>query len=295
MKALIVGGSTDPERHISGFNIGYGLAFEELGWEVDSISHKEAKAFDGNGYDLFLMRDTLIDPRAVLRLKSRSKHFAIFTHCEHGQSRREKKFMRTIAPDHIFLDQPLGGQGFQELEMPSTFLGYGANSMCYVADEKNIDALWVGHGYAQRQPSVENQVWPLLDLDGSNVKVHGAGQPHGPLSIPDMYETMSRSRIVIHMCGYGALRWGYGGRRIFDALASGAMVISDSFPECWRVFPKGVSFVKSEDVLVYTRSILESDGEFVSTMAEAGHKRVRGNGMIAHIVQKMLEILGVSG
>ena len=295
MRALIVGGSTNPKHHIAGFNLGYGLAFKELGWEVDSVSQAGARKFRGSGYDLFLLRDTMINVDTALRLKNGSKHFAIFTHSEYRQSRREQEFMKAVKPEHIFLDQPLGAQGFSELGIPSTFLGYGANPMCRVSGEKDIDVLWVGHGYAGRQTSVENQVWPLLDLDGFNVKVHGSGQPHGPLSIPDMYEAMSRSRIVIHMCGYGALRWGYGGRRIFDALASGAMVISDSFPECWRVFPKGVSFVKSEDVHVYTRSILESDKEFVSTMAEAGHKWVRENGMIIHIAQKMLDILGVSG
>lgn len=295
LRILLIGTSTNPAAHTAGFNHGYKAGFEALGHQVDSISHREAGGFDGDGYDFFLLRDATISPKIVQHFKDKSRHFALFTHAEYAQAKHERSFIEAVKPEHIFLDQQEGDKGFEGLGTPCTFLGYGANPETRRAAVKDIDVLWVGHGYHERQARVEAQVYPLLDTE-FNVKIHGRAQKDGALTIPKMYEVMSRARIVIHLCGLAAIRWGYGGRRIYDALSSGAFVVSDKFPHDEETFPYGTSFVPVEQVHDRVLWLLRNaDEEDLEEMTEAGFEWVREGHMISHVAQEMLDIVGVEG
>jgi hypothetical protein len=309
MRILLVGTSTN-EKHkargnLAGFNHGYSRAFRELGHRVDSLSHQEAKEKARGHYDFFLLRDTVpIGSTAVIHLRRMCDRFAMFTHAEYIQGRSiDKPFFNALAkagalPQHIFLDQQLGWKVYEEqgIKVPMTWLGFGANLETHVADEKDIDVLWVGHGYAERQQRVENLVYPLIDILGDeyNVRIHGRNQVHGSLSIPEMFNAMSRARIVIHLCHMAHWKGGYGGRTIWDALASRAYVVHDSFATDKESFPYGVSFVPVDQVTDEVLRILEEvDPEDLEDMTEAGYEWVREGHMITHVAKKMLDIVGV--
>jgi hypothetical protein len=288
MKILIVGTSTDPRLHVAGFNLAYEKGFTSLGHHVTSISHKQIPSHAGNAYDFILLRDTTINVPAMKHLAACGKHFAVFTHAEFNQGRRDADILAELEPEVVFLDQPLGGYVFRELPFPSIFLGYGANMDTRIG-KKDIDVLWVGHGYPARQQEVVNNVWPLRDLPDFNVKIHGYGQPDGPLAIPDMLETMSRAKIVIHIGSPGVTdRGGYGGRRIYDALASGSFVISTWFPLCHAIFPFGVEFTNRDNILGMSKMYLD-EPDSVSQHAYAGFEWARQCGMVSHKCQAMLD------
>lgn len=295
MKILLVGTSTNASSHLAGFNHGYGHGFSRLGHNVDSVPHAFAGSLQETGYDFFLLRDTTISPDVVLDLKRRAYHFAIFTHSEWHQRKKDRAFIEKVQPGFIFLDQQLGGQAFDGLGIPMEWLGYGANPLCRRVpwNEKDIDVLWVGHGYAERQGRVEKYIWPIKD-SGLNVKIHGAGQPDGPLGLEDMFEVMSRSKIVVQLVSSFAQHWGYGGRRIYDALASGAVVVSDIFPECRESYPCGVFFTGTEEVGNLATGLFDSltAGE-IEEIAGMGYEWVKNGHMIQHVCQKMLERVGL--
>jgi hypothetical protein len=290
MKILVIGTSTDPRLHTSGFNLAYAAGFEALGHDVISISHREIPTHTGDGYDFILLRDTTVNITAMKHLAKHGRHFAIFTHAEFNQGRKDEPIIKELDPEIIFLDQQLGGYVFKELPIPTVFLGYGAN-MSARPGKKDIDVLWVGHGYPARQQEVVKGVWPLRDLPEFNVKIHGYGQPDGPLAIPDMLEAMSRSRISIHIGGPIVTdKGGYGGRRIYDALASHNFVVSTWFPLCWDTFPFGVDFVDRNHVLEHIKERLGMP-EWVERHAFAGFQWAQECGMVHHKCRAMLDCI----
>jgi hypothetical protein len=288
--------------NLGGFNHGYGHAFREMGWEVDSFNHRDFNELASGEYDLFLLRDVTVSQAQVANWASRSKKFAIFTHAEFIQGRTmDVRFFMAMKsmgsmPDHVFLDQPLGGERYKELaiDVPTTFLGWGANHAAYKAEEKDIDLLWMGHAYEPRQTIVNNLICPLLET-GYNVKMHGRGQEHGSLSMPQMFETMSRARILVRISHKAHWEGGYSGRTIYDALASGCYVIHDEYPQCRENFPAGLTFVKVEEIGKQLEHALTIPKDGVYNISKMGYEWVRENGMITHIAQKMLDILEVSG
>lgn len=294
MRVLIIGTSTNPKSHTAGFNIGYMEGFTSLGHNTVSISHRLIETHTGTDYDLILLRDTTVNIDAMIDLSFRGEHFAVFTHAEFNQGKRDIDIIKELDPEIIFLDQPLGGVVFKELSIPSIFLGYGANHRAISSPYKDIDVLWVGHGYPARQQEVVNQVWPLRNLTGYNIKIHGRGQPDGPLSIPDMLDAMSRSKVVIHM-GEPIVtgRGGYGGRRIYDALASGCYVVSTRTPLSKQIFPVGVRFCKNEDIRKTVMEVMDTEWEFLQEEVETAMKWVAGGNMIKHKCQAMLEAVGL--
>ncbi len=302
MRVLLVGTSTNHDDvnmgNLGGFNHGYGAAFREMGWEVDSFHHRNFNEEASGEYDLFLLRDVTVNPIHVAEWAFKSKKFAMFTHAVFIQGRTmDVRFFMAMKgldsmPDHVFLDQPLGGEAYKQLaiDVPTTFLGWGANHAAYRAEEKDVDLLWVGHAYAPRQTIVENLVYPFLGTD-CNVRIHGRGQEHGPLSMPQMFEVMSRARVLVRVSHVAHWEGGYSGRTIFDALASGCYVVHDEYPTCHEMFPRGASFVHVEKIreeIEYTLSMAT-----LAEQADCGYEWVRNNGMITHIVQKMLDALGV--
>ena len=48
--------------------------------------------------------------------------------------------------------------------------------------------------------------------------------------LDEMFPVLARTKIVLGIPGPGAVRLGYGGRRILDAHASGAYVVYGKFP-----------------------------------------------------------------
>ena len=294
LRILIIGTSTEPERHTSGFNIGYQGGFLSLGCYVVSISHKEIKTHPYGDYDLILLRDTTVNIEAMKDLAKRGEHFAVFTHAEFNQGKRDIEILRALDPEVIFLDQPLGGYVFKGLPIPCIFLGYGANHSTWMSSDKDIDVLWVGHGYPARQQEVINNVFPLKELSGYNVKIYGGGQPDGPLGIPEMITAMAHARIVIHIGSPIVTdRGGYGGRRIYDALASGCYVVSTWSPLCKQIFPVGVKFCGRNDVYNTVSNALNQDWEYLMTDIEVSYHWARTSQMIAHKCQAMLEAVGL--
>jgi hypothetical protein len=247
------------------------------------------------GYDFFLLRDTTIDFNIVLDLKRRAHHFAMFTHSEWHQREKDRAFIEKVQPEFIFLDQQLGGQAFDGLGIPMEWLGYGANPTCRRApwSKKDIDVLWIGHGYAERQGRVEKYIWPLAE-SGLNVKIHGTGQPDKALGLEDMFDVMSRAKATVQLVSSFAQNWGYGGRRIYDALASGSIVVSDQFPKCRESYPCGVFFTDTEDVGNFSTRLFDAmtKGE-MEDIANMGYQWVRSEHMIQHVCQRMLEKVGL--
>ena len=306
MRVLLVGTSTNHEDvnmgNLGGFNHGYGYAFREMGWEVDSFHHRNFNECASGEYDLFLLRDVTVNPSYVADWVASSKKFAVFTHAEWIQGRTmDVRFftaLKSLAsmPDHVFLDQPLGGDVYKRLaiDVPTTFLGWGANHAAYRAEEKDIDLLWMGHAYEPRQTIVNNLIRPLLETD-CDIRMYGRGQEHGPLSMPQMFDVMSRARILVRISHKAHWEGGYSGRTIYDALASGCYVVHDEYPHCRENFPIGLTFVKVEEIRKQLEHALAMPKDAVYDIGKAGYEWVRENGMITHIIQRMLDILGVSG
>jgi hypothetical protein len=199
-------------------------------------------------------------------------------------------------PDHIFYDQPLAKRRYDNLGilLPGTFLGWGANmaSKRLSWKEKDIDILWTGHDYGERQPRVRNIIFPLKESD-YNVKIHGRGQPDGPLNLPDMFDAYSRAKIVVRLSHKAHWEGGYSGRTIYDALASGCYVVHDEYPECHKHFPSGVSFELVEDVGQKALQLAGMSYSYLWEHVERGFGYVKNHHMISHHAQKMLDILGV--
>ena len=306
MKILLCGTFLDHKNkergNLAGFNHAYKKAFEHLGHDVDSIMHGQAPVWPGKGYDLFLLRDVTVDTQAVARLAKRSEKFAMFTHAEFIQGRTmDVRFFEHMGdlgamPDHVFLDQTLGGKRYEELgiDVPATFLGWGANMETARKEwrDKDIDILWVGHNYGERQPRVENLIFPLKD-SSYNVKIHGRGQPDGPLSMPEMFDALSRAKIVVRISHKAHWVGGYSGRTIYDALASCAYVIHDEYPLCYDQFPYGVKFVPIEDIKVAVLHATKASRSFelIEQKAITGYHWVWNTGMVFHMAQRMIDIL----
>lgn len=305
MKVLLVGTSTNHEDvnqgNLGGFNHAYGLAFEELGWEVDSFHHRDFyERTRGKSYDLFLMRDTSVNPSYVAEVAQRCNKFAIFTHAEFIQARTmDVRFFASMKglgcmPAQVFLDQPLGGERYKELEIevPTTFLGWGANPACKRLpwEEKDIDVVWLGHSYEPRQTIVESLIYPLLKTDRV-VHIYGRGQKFGPLSMPQMFDVLARSKVLVRISHPAHWEGGYSGRTVFDALASGCYVVHDKYPTCKRMFPTGVSFVPYEKISEEVIRAISLPSAALKEQVNRGYEWVRENGMVTHIAQKMLEIL----
>ena len=258
MKVMLIGTSVnadDKQRgNLAGFNHAYGIAFRELGHEVLSYAHNDIRAAARNtgNFDLFLLRDVTVDTKFVAQIAGRSERFGIFTHAEFIQGRTmDVQFFEMIRklgvkPHHIFYDQPLAAQRYAEvgINIPGTFIGWGANPETYTSEEKDIDVLWLGHNYGERQTRVENLIFPLKEMPLLNVKIHGRGQPDGSLSLPEMFEVLSRAKVVVRLSHKAHWDGGYSGRTIYDALASGCFVVHDWYPTCQEMFPHGVHFCK---------------------------------------------------
>lgn len=307
MRILLIGTSLDYNNqsygNLAGFNHGYGAAFRELGHQVDSIHHRQVPTYFGGKYDVMLLRDVTVDPTAIGKLTFAAKKFGMFTHAEFIQAKTmDVKFFEALKergrlPDHIFYDQPLAAQRYAELgiDVPGTFLGWGANPACHARpwEEKDIDVAWFGHAYGERQMRVENLIFPLKELEkeGFRVLIHGRGQPDGPVSLPEMFELMSRTRIVVRISHKAHWEGGYSGRTIHDASASGCFVVHDEYPTCRDMFPHA-HFVPVEKVREAVLEMIESPGH-CKNQANLGYLHVRNNHMTTHHAQRMLEILDV--
>lgn len=297
MKILLASTATG-NSFLAGIDHGYSRGFRELGHEVKSISHAQMNevARGDERFDFFLLRDTFMVPvGATCAIADRCEKFAMFTHSEFRQAKKDARFIRDVSPDYIFLDQPLGGTTeFADLGIPMEFLGYGANHAARISMQKDIDIGFFGNGYAERQPRVEKYVFPLLD-SGYNVKIHGRGQPDGSLDLDDMFEAMSRTKIVVNLCGVGARALGYGGRRILDAMASGCAVVADRFEADRDVYGKtgGCIFADTDMVGEIAIDLLDNRPGNLRAMQLRGYRYVRENWMISHVCEKMIQLVGL--
>ena len=300
MNVLLASTATD-NSSLAGIHHGYGHAFWELGHDVTSISHAHLGriAARPDEYDFFLLRDTFrVDAAQIRAIAGRCKKFALFTHAECLQAERDARFIEYVKPDYVFLDQPLGHTThFARLDVPMKFLGYGANHLCRMSPVKDIDVAFFGHAYPERQPRVVEHVFPLRE-SGHNVKIHGQGQPDGPLGLEEMFEAMSRTKVVINICGAGCPEMGYGGRRILDAMASGAVVVADRFALDKETYGStlgtigGVHFT-SLDSVARDALLLLSKKNQLRGMQLRCYKYVHENWMIKHVAQKMIELVGL--
>lgn len=304
MKVLLASTSVNadgPMANLAGFHHGYGAAFRELGHDVTSFSHAQV----GNGtaalqsesqYDFFLLRDTTVDPDRVAELAMRATRWAMFTHAEFIQSKViDKRFFARLKeldrmPHYIFLDQQLGDQRLSAIgvDVPMVWLGWGANPATHRSESKDIDILWLGHNYAERQQRVENVIFPLRESNFV-VKIHGRGQPDGPLNLQQMFHALARTRILVRISHQAHWAGGYSGRTILDGLASGCYVVHDEFPTCKESFPTGVSFVPVEKVTQQTLRAASMPRPVLAEQADAGYRWVRENKMITHVIQEMLK------
>lgn len=296
MNVLLASTATD-NSSLAGIHLGYGHAFWELGHEVTSIAHAHLGkiASRPDEYDFFLLRDTFqVDAEMVKAIAGRCKKFALFTHAECLQAERDARFIEYTRPDYVFLDQPLGHTtALSRLDTPMTFLGYGANHLCRMSPDKDIDVAFFGNAYPERQPRVVEHVFPLKDSE-YNVKIHGSGQPDGPLGLEEMFEAMSRTKIVINICGAGCPELGYGGRRILDAMASGCAVVADRFATDLSTYTR-VTFTDTDSVAGVATFMLERKDGDLREKQLAGYKYVQENWMIKHVAQKMIELVGLGG
>ncbi len=301
MKVLLIGTSVDykhKERgNLGGFNHAFSAAFKSMGHDVHSYSHSEirtAARLPGN-FDLFLLRDVTVDTKAVAQLAGRSDKFAVFTHAEFVQAKvMDVQFFDRMAkfntmPDYLFYDQPLAYQRYEELgiTIPGTFLGWGANPAAYMAEEKDIDIAWFGHAYGERQGRVESLIFPLKDRYWLNVRIHGRNQPDGPVGMLEMFDIMARTKVVVRISHKAHHEGGYSGRTIYDAMASGCIVLHDEYPMCTKMFPDetAVFFSTINNFREFLREPMASQ----DIGGPINNSWVREHRMVTHVAQQMIE------
>lgn len=306
MKALLIGTAKDEmsptQGNLAGFLHGYVPAFREIGWWVDGIMHEDMKFWKQQEYDLVLMRDTFnavtgerVNPEVVNYVKKKARKFGFFGHAEFIQGAEDVPVLKEIKPDHIFLDQPYAARIMEEVGAPTSFLGFGANDMAGPAKHKDIDILWIGHAYDKRQERVERYIFPLRNSSEFEVRIHGRDQPDGPLNLPDMFDVMGRSRVLVRMSHEAQIRGGYGCRTLFDAMASDCFVVSDGFAGCsdQRVYPwlgRGVYFAR-DDESIATYAKLMTWASSSAKGAQAAGKIIREKYRIKNVAERMIEAL----
>jgi hypothetical protein len=275
----------------------YSDALRELGHDVAACSYvtvHEARTpgLRYRGYDLVIFQDTHLELRHAITIKHNNQaKIAQFTHSESLHSHKDISYIRAVRPDHIFTDQPIGVERFKLLDIPVTWMGHGADGNCRSSSEKDIDVLWVGNRYPEREKVVRQQVLPFLDTQ-YNVLVHGDGYPHGIVKPSEMFELMSRSKVVIHV-GHPVTRvGGYAGTRISDALASGAYVVSTKYPRAEERFPIGVTFVDDEAIMDTTLEILHNYKGYFDALAQEGYGYVLKFRMAKHDMEMVLREMG---
>lgn len=251
MSQIVFVGSSLEDHFWSSTPMRYVRALKEMLFDVHAYTHRQAAGIIAHWpHDrriLTIVQDTHLPIPDAVKLRGQVDKLVLFTHSESIQGVKDIGYILAMKPDLVATDQPSGVQMFNEV-VKAIWMGCGADPACRVAPNKDIDVLWVGNKYDARDPDVQREVVPLLDEAAYKVQVYGDGYPGGLLKPSEMFERMSRAKVVVHICHPVCDRDGYGGQRISDALASGAYVVSTRYPYDSTRFPFGVSFVGRDDV-----------------------------------------------
>ena len=272
----------------------WSYALKWLGHDVLAMDYREAMSRQDLGlilcdhydYDVLILQDTHLPLPYALRAKSCAAHVAIITHSECIQGERDKAYLGAMAPDAVYTDQPVGASMFSAFAPTVRWLGVGADMRCASSPVKDIDILWIGNRYPEREADVEREVEPLLNTE-YKVAMYGQGYPGEQVNPSTMFDLMSRAKIVVSVTHPGCVEGGYCGMRIADALASGAYVVSNKYFKDRVSFPcKGVSFVDRDGI--YEQVLVDLHRRDREADALAGSVFVRRKRMAYHDMGKVM-------